>query len=62
MAAVRDGLVPIADTVIQRLTGDSMGRITRATLPFFFIMSAFVLIIALFPGIIGFLPETMRGR
>ena len=48
-------------TVIQRLTGDSMGRITRATMPFFFIMSAFVLIIALFPGIISFLPDTMRG-
>ncbi|MEO3997946.1 TRAP transporter large permease subunit [Mesorhizobium sp. CAU 1732] len=49
-------------TVIQRLTGDSMGRITRATMPFFFIMSAFVLIIALFPGIISFLPDMMRGR
>jgi tripartite ATP-independent transporter DctM subunit len=48
-------------TVIQRLTGDSMGRITRATMPFFFIMSAFVLIMALFPGIISFLPDTMRG-
>lgn len=48
-------------TVIQRLTGDSMGRITRATLPFFFIMAAFVLIIALFPGIVSFLPDTMRG-
>jgi tripartite ATP-independent transporter DctM subunit len=49
-------------TVIQRLTGDSMGRITRATMPFFFIMAAFVLIMALFPGIIGFLPQTVRGQ
>ncbi|RRH76201.1 TRAP transporter large permease [Falsigemmobacter faecalis] len=49
-------------TVIQRLTGDSMGRITRATLPFFWIMSAFVLMIALFPGIISFLPELIRGK
>jgi tripartite ATP-independent transporter DctM subunit len=49
-------------TVIQRLTGDSMGRITRATMPFFFIMSAFVLIIALFPGIISFLPDMMRRQ
>lgn len=48
-------------TVIQRLTGDSMGRITRATMPFFLIMAAFVIIIALFPGIISFLPEMMRG-
>lgn len=47
-------------TVIQRLTGDSMGRITRATLPFFLIMAAFVLIIAIFPGIISFLPNMMR--
>ncbi|MEA5160622.1 TRAP transporter large permease [Cereibacter johrii] len=49
-------------TVIQRLTGDSMGRITRATMPFFFIMAAFVLLIAVFPGIIGFLPDLMRGN
>jgi tripartite ATP-independent transporter DctM subunit len=49
-------------TVIQRLTGDSMGRITRATMPFFLIMAAFVLIIALFPNIISFLPDMMRGR
>ncbi|MEH6774421.1 MAG: TRAP transporter large permease subunit [Cereibacter changlensis] len=49
-------------TVIQRLTGDSMGRITRATMPFFLIMAAFVLLIALFPGIIGFLPEMMRNN
>lgn len=48
-------------TVIQRLTGDSMGRITRATVPFFLIMSAFVLLIALFPGIVGFLPALLRG-
>ncbi|AXQ93951.1 TRAP transporter large permease subunit [Cereibacter azotoformans] len=49
-------------TVIQRLTGDSMGRITRATLPFFIIMAGFVLLIALFPGIISFLPGLMRGN
>lgn len=49
-------------TVIQRLTGDSMGRITRATMPFFYIMSAFVLLIAAFPGIIDLLPGMMAGR
>lgn len=49
-------------TVIQRLTGDSMGRITRATMPFFYIMSAFVLLIAVFPGIIDLLPGMMAGR
>lgn len=49
-------------TVIQRLTGDSMGRITRATMPFFLIMASFVLLIAMFPGIISFLPDLMRGN
>lgn len=48
-------------TVIQRLTGDSMARITRATMPFFFIMAAFVMLIAIFPQIIGFLPQLLRG-
>ncbi len=48
-------------TVIQRLTGDSMGRITKATLPFFFIMTAFVLLIALFPGLVSLLPNMMSG-
>ncbi|TKT69591.1 TRAP transporter large permease subunit [Aquamicrobium sp. LC103] len=49
-------------TVIQRLTGDSMGRITRAAMPFFFIMSAFVLLIAWFPGIVSLVPGMMGGR
>lgn len=49
-------------TVIQRLTGDSMGRITRATMPFFLIMASFVLLIAMFPGIISFLPDLIRGN
>lgn len=47
-------------TVIQRLTGDSMGRITRATMPFFFIMCGFVLLITLFPGIVSFLPNRLN--
>ncbi|NKN35943.1 TRAP transporter large permease subunit [Agrobacterium sp. a22-2] len=46
-------------TVIQRLTGDSMARITRATLPFFFIMAGFVILIALFPGIVMLVPDMM---
>lgn len=48
-------------TVIQRLTGDSLGRITRATAPFFLIMATFVMLIAIFPQIISFLPEMMRN-
>ncbi|MGA0542157.1 TRAP transporter large permease [Neotabrizicola sp. VNH66] len=47
-------------TVIQRLTGDSMARITRATMPFFFIMAGFVMVIAVFPEIIDFLPKLLR--
>lgn len=45
--------------VIQRLTGDRIGTIARAALPFFFIMAAFVLLIAVFPGIVTWLPATM---
>ncbi|MBK0328114.1 TRAP transporter large permease subunit [Rhodobacteraceae bacterium F11138] len=48
-------------TVIQRLTGDSMGRITRATLPFFCIMAGFVMLLALFPGIVHVVPDLMRS-
>jgi tripartite ATP-independent transporter DctM subunit len=46
-------------TVIQRLTGDSMARITRATMPFFLIMAGFVILIALFPGIVMLVPDMM---
>ncbi len=44
--------------VVQGLTGDSIGRITRASIPFFLIMAAFVVLIALFPEIVTFLPGT----
>lgn len=46
-------------TVIQRLTGDSIAQIVRATLPFFFITTAFVLVLAVFPGIVSFLPNLL---
>ncbi|MFD1911216.1 TRAP transporter large permease [Halodurantibacterium flavum] len=46
-------------TVIQRLTGDSMARITRATLPFFLIMAGFVMVLAVFPGIVDIVPNLM---
>lgn len=48
-------------TVIQRLTGDSIGKVTRATMPFFLIMAVFVFLIALFPQIVSVLPDLMRG-
>lgn len=44
--------------VVQSLTGDSIGRITRASFPFFLIMAFFVLIITLWPGLVTFLPGT----
>jgi len=46
-------------TVIQRLTGDSMARITRSTVPFFLIMVAFVLVLAIFPGLVDIVPNLM---
>ena len=42
--------------VVQGLTGDSIGRITRASIPFFLIMAAFVVLITIFPEIVTFLP------
>lgn len=47
--------------VIQRLTGDSLGAITRSTLPFFLILAGFVALIAVWPGIIDVLPALMAG-
>jgi tripartite ATP-independent transporter DctM subunit len=48
--------------VIQRLTGDRIGRVARAALPFFFIMIAMVVLISVFPGIVGWLPSTVAAR
>ncbi|WP_412509685.1 TRAP transporter large permease [Roseovarius sp. SYSU LYC5161] len=42
--------------VLQGLTREPLSVIVRAALPFFLIMLSFVLILALFPGIVGFLP------
>ncbi len=46
--------------IIQGLTGESIGRIAKATLPFFLIMCAFALLIAVFPEIALFLPRTIK--
>ena len=48
--------------IIQGLTGESIGRIAKATLPFFLIMCAFALLIAVFPEIALFLPNTIKLR
>ena len=46
--------------VVQGLTGASIGRIAKASLPFFLIMVVMVIIIALFPDIVTFLPRSMN--
>lgn len=45
--------------VIQGLTGHDILHIARAALPFFFLMLAAILLIALFPGIVNWLPARM---
>ncbi len=45
--------------VVQGLTGESISRIARASLPFFLIMAAFAVLIAVFPGIVMFLPDIL---
>ncbi|MCG8510229.1 MAG: TRAP transporter large permease subunit, partial [Rhodospirillales bacterium] len=48
--------------VIQGLTGESIGRIAKAALPFFFIMVFFTILIAIYPDIVMFLPNTVVLR
>jgi len=45
--------------VVQGLTGESIGRIAMASLPFFIIMAVFVIVITMIPEIVSFLPATM---
>lgn len=45
--------------VIQGLTGQSIFAVARATLPFFLLMLAAVVIVFVFPGIVTWLPRTM---
>jgi len=49
--------------VIQGMTGESIGRIAKATIPFFLIMVALAILITVFPGIVTFLPNaiTLKG-
>jgi tripartite ATP-independent transporter DctM subunit len=47
--------------VLQGMTGRDIGWIAKVTLPFFFLMIGAVLLIWLFPGIVTFLPQQMRG-
>lgn len=45
--------------VVQNLTGVGIAKIARAAFPFFLIMAAFALLIAVFPGIVTFLPDIL---
>ncbi len=47
--------------VLQGMTGRDITWIAKVTLPFFFLMIAAVGLIWLFPGIVTFLPQQMRG-
>lgn len=47
--------------VIQNITGRSTGYIARVTFPFLMIMIAFVILLALFPQIVTFLPDLLLG-
>ncbi len=46
--------------VIQSITNKSLNFITRATLPFFFLLLAWAMILAIFPEIVLWLPGTLR--
>ena len=48
--------------VIQGLTGETIGRVARAALPFFIIMFIMAILIALIPDIVMFLPDAIKLR
>lgn len=43
--------------IIQGLTGDNIGYIAKATLPFFIIMALFAVFIAFYPEIVTYIPD-----
>jgi hypothetical protein len=55
-SAARADLRALAARLVREL-----GWIAKVTLPFFFLMIGAVLLIWLFPGIVTFLPQQMRG-
>ena len=48
--------------VLQGLTGESMARVSRAAVPFFLLMTAFALLLAVVPDLATFLPRTMAQK
>ncbi len=49
-------------SVLQGITGKSMSYLTKVTLPYLFIMMAFVILIAVFPGIVLWFPNFVLGK
>ncbi len=49
-------------SVLQGITGKSMGYLTKVTLPYLFIMMAFVIVIAMFPGLVLWFPNLVLGK
>jgi C4-dicarboxylate transporter DctM subunit len=48
--------------VLQGMTGRDILQITRASLPFFFVMLVAIAVITVFPQIVTFLPQLMMSR
>lgn len=48
--------------ILQAMTGRDIGVVTRASMPFFFVMLLSVALFAAFPQLVLFLPEQMIGR
>lgn len=48
--------------VVQGMTGERIGRIAIATIPFFLIMIGLALLVAVFPGIVTWLPSVVQLR
>jgi C4-dicarboxylate transporter DctM subunit len=47
--------------LLQSLTGDSLPKVARATLPFFLLLCLAVAILYVFPQIVLWLPERIYG-
>jgi TRAP-type C4-dicarboxylate transport system permease large subunit len=48
--------------ILQAMTGRDLLTVARASLPFFILLILAVVLLALFPEIVLYLPRTMIGR
>jgi TRAP-type C4-dicarboxylate transport system permease large subunit len=48
--------------ILQAMTGRDLVTVARASLPFFWLMVASVVLFAAFPQLVLYLPQTMIGR